>query len=95
MTEEQLNKLESWLNDLSTTELNRTLETQHNFRNWLYREHTSFYLQIKDVLDEVWEYSKKVAKGVLDIAVGAAAVAVCVAAAPVYILGKLFGVIPD
>ena len=95
MTEQQRRQLESFLNQMSTAELNRTLESQNNFRHWLYREHYSFYVQVRDVLDELWEVSKKVAKGVLTVVGVTAGVAVCVAAAPFYILGKMFGVIDD
>ncbi len=92
LTESQKNKLNSYFNQLSTAELNQTLESQSNFRNWLYREHYDFYLQVKDFLDEVWEVSKKVAKGVLTAVGVTAAIAV---AAPFYILGHIFGVIND
>ena len=95
LSEEQKRRLNSYMDQLSAAELNRTLESQSNFRNWLYREHYSFYVQVKDVLDEVWEISKKVAKGVLTAVGVTAGVAVCVAAAPFYILGKMFGVIDD
>lgn len=95
LSEYQKSQLNSYLNQLSATELNRTLESQNNFRNWLYRDHYSLYVQVKDVLDEVWEVSKKVAKGILAAVGVTAGVAVCVAAAPFYILGKMFGVIDD
>ena len=95
LTEEQKRQLNAYMDQLSAAELNRTLESQNNFRNWLYREHYSFYVQVKDVLDELWEISKKVAKGVLTAVGVTAGVAVCVAAAPFYILGKMFGVIDD
>lgn len=95
LSEYQKSQLNSYLNQLSATELNRTLESQNNFRNWLYRDHYSLYVQVKDVLDEVWEVSKKVAKGILTAVGVTAGVAVCVAAAPFYILGKMFGVIDD
>lgn len=95
LTEEQRRKVESCLNQLSAAELNRTLESQSNFRNWLYRDHYGLYIQVRDALDELWEISKKVAKGVLTAVGVTAGVAVCVAAAPFYILGKMFGVIDD
>lgn len=95
LTDEQKRQLNAYMDQLSAAELNRTLESQNNFRNWLYREHYSFYVQVKDVLDELWEISKKVAKGVLTAVGVTAGVAVCVAAAPFYILGKMFGVIDD
>lgn len=80
---------------MSAAELNQTLESQNNFRNWLYRDHYSLYLQVKDALDELWEISKKIAKGVLTAVGITAGVAVVVAAAPFYILGKMFGIIDD
>ncbi len=92
LTEYQKNQLNSYFKELSSTELNQTLESQSNLRNWLYREHYSFYMQVKDVLDEVWEISKKLAKGVLT-AIGVT-VGVGVGL-PLYILGKIFGVIDD
>lgn len=75
---------------MSAAELNQTLESQNNFRNWLYRDHYDLYVKVKDALDELWELSKKIAKGVLTAAAG---VAVVVAAAPFYILGKIFGIV--
>ena len=95
LTESQKRQLESYMNQLSKAELNRHLESQYNFRNWLYREHPRFYSQVKDVLDELWDISKQVAKGILTAVGVTAGVAVCVAAAPFYILGKIFGVIDD
>ena len=80
---------------MSAAELNQTLESQNNFRNWLYRDHYSLYLQVKDALDELWEISKKIAKGVLTAVGITAGVAVVVAAEPFYILGKMFGIIDD
>lgn len=95
LSEYQKNQLNSYLNQLSSAELNQTLESQSNLRNWLYREHYGLYVQVKDVLDEVWEISKKLAEGVLTTVAVAAGVTVAVAAAPFYILGKIFGVIDD
>lgn len=95
LSEQQRKQLELYMNQLSKAELNKNLESQYNFRNWLYREHYSFYVQVKDVLDELWDISKQVAKGVLTAVGVTAGVAVCVAAAPFYILGKIFGVIDD
>lgn len=95
ITEAQKAQLNAYLNSLSAAELNQTLESQSNFRNWLYRDHYSLYIKVKDSLDELWEISKKVAKGILTAVGVTAGVAVCVAAAPFYILGKMFGVIDD
>ncbi len=95
LTEEQKSKVSAYLNSMSAAELNQTLESQNNFRNWLYRDHYSLYLQVKDALDELWEISKKIAKGVLTAVGITAGVAVVVAAAPFYILGKMFGIIDD
>ena len=51
----------------------------------------TFYIKVKDVLDELWEVSKKVAKGVLEAAGYVVGAAVCVAAAPFYIVGNILG----
>ena len=91
MTEQQKRQMNAYLDQMSAAELNRTLESQSNFRNWLYREHYPFYVQVKDVLDELWEMSKKVAKGVLEAAGYVVGAAVCVAAAPFYIVGNILG----
>ena len=91
MTEQQRRQVESFLNQMSAAELNRTLESQNNFRNWLYHDHYEFYIKVKDVLDELWEVSKKVAKGVLEAAGYVVGATVCVAAAPFYIVGNILG----
>lgn len=95
LSEEQKRQVSAYLNQLSAAELNQTLESQSNFRNWLYRDHYTLYVKVKDALDELWEISKKVAKGILTAVGVTAGVAVCVAAAPFYMLGKMFGVIDD
>lgn len=95
LTEEQKQKVSAYLNSMNAAELNQTLESQSNFRNWLFREHYSLYLQVKDALDELWEISKKIAEGILTAVGITAGVAVAVVAAPFYILGKMFGVIDD
>lgn len=91
LSEEQKRRLNTYMNQLSAAELNKTLESQNNFRSWLYHEHYPFYVQVKDVLDELWEVSKKVAKGVLEAAGYVVGTAVCVAAAPFYIVGNILG----
>lgn len=95
MTEEQKRKVESYLNQLSAAELNQTLESQNNFRNWLYRDHYDLYVKVKDSLEELWEISKKIAKGIITGVAVTAGVAVCAVAAPFYILGLMTGIIKD
>ena len=97
LSESEKQQLQSYFSQMSAAQINYQLESINNMKNWLYNDHYDFYVRVKDKLQEVWdvakEVAKKVAKGALIVAGGAAAVAVGVALSPFYILGKILGAV--
>lgn len=95
LTEAEKQQLQGYFSQMSAAQINYQLESINNMKNWLYCDHYDFYVKVKDKLQEVWyvakEVAKKIAKGAIAIGTGAAVVAVGVALAPFFILGKIFG----
>ena len=97
LSESEKQQLQGYFSQMNAAQINYQLESINNMKNWLYCDHYDFYVKVKDKLQEVWdvaeEVAKRVAKGAIVVAEGAATLAVGVAVAPFYILGKIFGVI--
>lgn len=79
MTEEQRRKIHKFCDELDAAEAASNLGSYDNMVSWLRRDHYTFYLEVKNILREVWEEIKST---VSDIVEGVATGVLGVAATP-------------
>lgn len=75
MSPEKKNQVKRWLDQMDGAEARTKAGTFDNFKKWLYDDHYSFYLSVKNELHDLWDEIQSILSDILEgVVIGAAAV---------------------